>query len=130
MEIIMKRIVKTALLGSVLLLAACSTSSKLINYRGGDLKGVIEVEKSAVVLTEGGLPQAKAILVNKSGVTQKFEYKFTWLDANDMTVDEDNRPWRPVTLKGKDEVNIGGTGPNDSARKFQIQVRAPQGVTQ
>lgn len=126
----MKRILSATLLGSILLLAACSTSnSKLVNYRGGDLKGVIEVQKSAVVLTEGGLPQAKAILVNESGVTQKFEYKFTWLDANDMSVDEDNRPWRPVTLKGKDQINISGTGPNDSARKFQIQIREPQGVT-
>lgn len=127
----MNRILSATLLGSTLLLAACSTSnSKLINYRGGDLKGVIEIEKSAVVLTEGGLPQAKAILVNDSGVTQKFEYKFTWLDTNDMAVDEDNRPWRSITLKGRDKVNVSGTGPNDSAKKFQIQIREPQGVTQ
>lgn len=127
----MNRILSATLLGSILLLAACSTSnSKLINYRGGDLKGVIEIEKSAVVLTEGGLPQAKAVLVNDSNATQKFEYKFTWLDTNDMAVDEDNRPWRPVTLPGNDHINVSATGPSDSAKKFQIQIRKPQGVTQ
>lgn len=126
----MNRILSATLLGGILLLTGCSTgNTKLINYRGGDLKGVIEIEKSAVVLTEGGLPVAKAILVNQSGVTQKFEYKFTWLDTNSMSVDEDNRPWRPVTLKGHDQINVSGTGPNDSAKKFQIQIREPQGVT-
>jgi uncharacterized protein YcfL len=125
----MKRILTATLLGGTLLLAACSSSSKLINYRGGDLKGVIEIEKSAVVLTEGGLPQAKAILKNDAGTTTKFEYKFTWLDENDMSLDDSDRPWRPVTLKGKDQINVSGTGPNDRAKKFQIQIREPQGVT-
>lgn len=125
----MKRILTAALLGSTLALAACSSSPQLINYRGGDLKGVIEVEKSAVVLTEGGLPQAKAILKNDSRVTQKFEYKFVWFDENDMPLDEDNRPWRSANLKGKDTVSVGGTGPSDRAKKFQIQVREPQEVT-
>lgn len=125
----MKRILTASLLGSALLLAACSSSPKLINYRGGDLKGVIEVERSAVELTEGGLPQAKAILKNDAGTTTKFEYKFVWFDANDMPLDEDNRPWRPASLQGKDQLNVSGTGPNDRAKKFQIQIREPQGVT-
>ena len=125
----MKRILTATVLASGLLLAACSSSPKLINYRGGDLKGVIEVEKSAVVLTEGGLPQAKAILKNDAGTTTKFEYKFVWFDENDMPLDEDNRPWRPATLQGKDQLSVGGTGPNDKAKKFQIQIREPQGVT-
>lgn len=125
----MKRILTATVLASGLLLAACSSSPKLINYRGGDLKGVIEVEKSAVVLTEGGLPQAKAILKNDAGTTTKFEYKFVWFDEHDMPLDEDNRPWRPATLQGKDQLSVGGTGPNDKAKKFQIQIREPQGVT-
>lgn len=125
----MKRILTAALLGGTLALAACSSSPQLINYRGGDLKGVIEVEKSAVVLTEGGLPQAKAILKNDSRVTQKFEYKFVWFDENDMPIDDESRPWKSVSLQGRDTVSVGGTGPNDRAKKFQIQVRDPQGVT-
>lgn len=126
----MKRLTLFALLGSLLLLGACSTSSsKLINYRGGDLKGVIVVDKSVVELAEGGLPQAKAILKNKAGTTQKFEYKFVWFDSNDMPVDEDNRPWHAVSVPGHDQVTVGGTGPTDKARKFQIQLREPQGVT-
>ncbi|HEX6592695.1 MAG TPA: DUF1425 domain-containing protein [Moraxellaceae bacterium] len=125
----MKRILTATVLASGLLLAACSSSPKLINYRGGDLKGVIEVEKSAVVLTEGGLPQAKAILKNDAGTTTKFEYKFVWFDENDMPLDEDNRPWRPASLQGKDQLSVGGTGPSDKAKKFQIQIREPQGVT-
>lgn len=126
----MKRIITAALLGSALALTACaSNTNKLINYRGGDLKGVIEVSKSAVVLSEGGLPQAKAVLANTSGVSQQFEYKFTWLDSNDMSVDDNERPWHAANVKGHDEINVSGTGPSDRAKKFQIQVRSPQGVT-
>lgn len=125
----MKRILVATLFGSSLLLAACSSSPKIINYRGGDLKGVIEVEKSAVVLTEGGLPQARAILKNDAGTTTKFEYKFVWLDENDMPIDEENRPWRPASLAGHDQLNVSGTGPHDRAKKFQIQIREPQGVS-
>ncbi len=117
------------LLGSALLLGACSSSPQLINYRGGDLKGVIEVKRSAVENTAGGLPQAKAILFNDAGTTTKFEYKFVWFDANDMPIDEVDRPWRPAQLQGKDELTVSGTGPNDRAKKFQLQVREPQGVT-
>lgn len=125
----MKRLTLTGLLGTALLLAACSSSPSLINYRGGDLKGVIEVKRSAVELTEGGLPQAKAILINEAGTTQQFEYKFVWFDKNEMPLDDDSRPWRPASLAGRDEMTVGGTGPNDKAKKFQIQIRSPQGVT-
>lgn len=125
----MKRILIATLLGSTLLLGACSSAPKLVNYRGGDFKGTIVVDKSAVELTEGGLPQAKAILVNKAGTTQKFEYKFVWFDANDMPLDEDDRPWHTVSVSGHDQINVRGTGPNDKAKKFQIQIRDPQGVT-
>lgn len=126
----MKRLSLISLLGGALLLAGCASSSdKIVNYRGGDLKGVIEVKRSAVELTEGGLPQAKAILVNEAGTTQQFEYKFVWFDKNEMPLDDDSRPWRPASLAGRDEMTVGGTGPNDKAKKFQIQIRSPQGVT-
>lgn len=125
----MKRLSLAALLGSALLLGACSSAPSVVNYRGGDLKGVIDVKKSAVELTEGGLPAAKAILYNDAGVTQQFEYKFVWFDANDMPIDDNDRPWKPASLSGHDEMTVGGTGPNDRAKKFQIQIRKPQGVT-
>lgn len=127
----MKRLSFLSLLGGALLLAGCATSSsdKIVNYRGGDLKGVIEVQRSAVELTEGGLPQARAILHNDAGVTQKFEYKFVWFDKNDMPIDDIDRPWTPASLSGGDEMSIRGTGPNDRAKRFQIQIRSPQEVT-
>jgi uncharacterized protein YcfL len=126
----MKRILTATVLGAALALTACaSSSSKIVNYRGGNYEGSIVVAKSTVELTEGGLPQARAILANKSGVTQKFEYKFVWLDSNDMPVDEEDRPWHTVSVSGHDQINVRGTAPNDKARKFQIQIRDPQGVT-
>lgn len=125
----MKRFFAPALLTSSLLLAACSSAPELVNYRGGDLKGVIKLERSSVVLTEGGLPQAKAILKNKQRAASRFEYKFIWLDENQMPIDEDSRPWKPASIQGKDSLSITGTGPNNRAKQFQIQVRNPQGVS-
>ena len=126
----MKRLSFLSLLGGALLLAGCATSGdKLVNYRGGDLKGVIEVQRSAVELTEGGLPQAKAILHNDAGTTQKLEYKFVWFDKNDMPLDDNDRPWRSLTMPGGDDVTVSGTGPNDKAKRFQIQIRSPHEVT-
>lgn len=126
----MKRLSFLSLLGGALLLAGCATSSdKLVNYRGGDLKGVIEVQRSAVELTEGGLPQARAILHNDAGTTQQFEYKIVWFDKNDMPIDEIDRPWTPASVSGNDEMSIRGTGPSDKAKRFQIQIRSPHEVT-
>jgi uncharacterized protein YcfL len=126
----MKRLFSLAALSGALLLTACATAdSKLINYRGDNLKGTIILDKSVVVLTEGGLPQAKAILKNDVNSTTKFEYKFLWLDENDMPIDEDSRPWRPASVPPNDQLTVSGTGPNNHAKKFQIQIREPQGVT-
>lgn len=125
----MKRLSLISILGGAVLLAACSSAPKVVNYRGGELKGVIEVQRSAVELTEAGLPQAKAILKNDAGTTQQFEYKFVWFDGNDMPIDDNDRPWKPASLSGGDEMTVGGTGPNDKAKRFQIQIRKPHGVT-
>lgn len=127
----MKRLSLITVLGGALLLGACSTapSSSQIEYRGGDFKHVIVVQKSAVETTESGLAQAKAILANKIGTTQRFEYKFVWFDANDMPIDEDSRPWHAAAIAGKDHMTVSGTAPNAKATKFQIQIRKPEEVT-
>lgn len=128
----MKRLSLISLLGGALLLAACATgpsTDKLVNYRGGEMKGVIEVKRSTVELAEGGLPQARVILANDAGTTQKFEYKFVWFDKNDMPIDDNDRPWHAATISGRDEMTISTTGPSDKARRYQIQIRAPKGVT-
>ena len=127
----MKRLALAALLGSTLLVTACASNSgsTVVNYRGGDLKGIITVDKSTVVATEGGLPQMRAILRNDSGVTQRFEYKVVWLDEYDMPVDEENRPWKSAQVNSSDQLSISATGPHDKAKRFQIQIRNPQGVT-
>lgn len=128
----MKRLATALLLGTSMALTACATSNPgkdLVNYRGGDMKGTIDVARSAVVETSGGLPKAQAVLRNRAGVTQKFEYKFVWFDSNDMSLDEDNRPWHAASVQGRDELTINTTAPSDKAKRFQIQIRDPQGVT-
>ena len=128
----MKRLATALLLGTSLAMTACTTapSQEIVNYRGGDLKGTIEVARSVVTETEGGLPRAQAVLLNRSGITQKFEYKIVWFDSNDMPLDEDSRPWKSASVQGRDETTISATGPSDKAKRFQIQIREPQGVTQ
>jgi hypothetical protein len=46
-----------------------------------------------------------------------------------MSLDEDNRPWHAATVQGRDELTISATAPSDQAKRFQIQIRDPQGVT-
>ncbi|EYC50107.1 hypothetical protein AZ34_02800 [Hylemonella gracilis str. Niagara R] len=111
-----------------LLLAACG-SSTLIDYRGGAFEDDIEVEKTSLSLVEGGLPLARAVLVNDSRKELKFEYKFVWLDTEGVPLDETDRPWRPAKLAGKDRMTVTGTAPFDRARRFQIQIREPQEIT-
>jgi uncharacterized protein YcfL len=111
-----------------LVLAAC-TSSSLIDYRGGAFEDDIEVDKTSLSLVEGGLPQARAILKNDTSKELKFEYKFVWLDTEGVPLDETDRPWRPAKLAGKDRMTVTGTAPFDRARRFQIQIRAPQEIT-
>ena len=128
----MKRLATALLLGTSLALTACAASDPskdIVNYRGGDMKGTIEVARSAVIDTLGGLPRAQAVLRNRAGVTQKFEYKFVWFDKNDMSLDEDNRPWHAANVQGRDELTINATAPSDTAKRFQVQIRNPQGVT-
>lgn len=129
----MKRLATALLLGTSVALTACATqdpAKDIVNYRGGDMKGTIDVARSAVLETPGGLPRAQAVLRNLAGVTQKFEYKFVWFDSNDMSLDEDNRPWHAASVQGRDELTINATAPSDKAKRFQIQIRDPQGVTQ
>jgi uncharacterized protein YcfL len=128
----MNRLSLIAVLGSALLLGACATqktSSPLIEYRGGDLKNVIVVQKTATETAPSGLPQAKAILANKAGVTQKFEYKFVWFDASEMPIDEADRPWHATSVSGRDHVTVSATAPSDKAKTFQIQIRKPEEVS-
>lgn len=120
------RLAMPMLLG--LVLSACSSSS-LIDYRGGAFEDDIEVEKTSLSLVEGGLPLARAVLVNDSRKELKFEYKFVWLDTEGVPLDETDRPWRPAKLAGKDRMTVTGTAPFDRARRFQIQIREPQEIT-
>lgn len=130
----MKRLATALLLGTSMVLTACTTApppaQELIHHRGGDMKETIEVTRSVVTDTEGGLPRAQAVLYNRSGITQKFEYKIVWFDSNDMPLDEDTRPWKAASVQGRDELTVSATGPSEKAKRFQIQIREPQGVTQ
>jgi hypothetical protein len=66
----MKRLATALLLGTSMALTACATSNPgkdLVNYRGGDMKGTIDVARSAVVETPGGLPKAQAVLTKPRG---------------------------------------------------------------
>lgn len=99
-----------------------------IMYRGDALKGVIVVDRSVVTASETGLPVAQVVLKNTSGVSQKFEYKVIWLDANDMPINEANWPWHPASVMGKDQMGVTSTGPSSLSKKFQVQVRKTQEV--
>jgi uncharacterized protein YcfL len=130
----MNRIVTTIFLIGLLGLSACVTSPKqddianLIEYRGGNLKGVVDIKRYAVDTMPSGLQQASVMLFNRAQGVAQFEYKFVWFDPNNMPVDEDDRPWHAVTLQSRDQITVSGTSPTDRARKFQIQIRKPMGV--
>ena len=52
-----------------------------------------------------------------------YQYKFVWMDADGMLVAPNSSTWRPLTVHGKEQVQIQGGAIETRADRVQFQIR-------
>ncbi|QYJ77587.1 YcfL family protein [Shewanella acanthi] len=117
-------------LASVFSLSACvhNTAGVWINSQGesgidsGGFARNIALE-GITTRRVGDLLQGSTLLINKASGDMRVQYKFTWYDANGLTVEESSTSWQSVKLHGKQQLQISAVAPNAEAIKFEVYVR-------
>lgn len=71
----------------------------------------------------GNLMRAQAKILNKSGSTQSFQYKFKWFDKSGFEVAVDGRPWTPMTITGHESKAVQALAPNPSVAYYKVLVQ-------
>lgn len=69
------------------------------------------------------LIKASALIQSKSTTDLRIQYKFTWFDANGLTVEDEASSWQSVKLHGMQQLQVSGVAPNAQASHFEIYVR-------
>ncbi|HMP72486.1 MAG TPA: YcfL family protein [Kiritimatiellia bacterium] len=71
----------------------------------------------------GDLMRAHVTMRSNRGRSLQIQYRFSWYDANGMEIDPASRPYRDVTLQGRDTVSVNSVAPSPHAAEFKIRVR-------
>ena len=61
--------------------------------------------------------------LNRTNSTVRFQYKFRFYDVDGFEVQPEGRPWTPVTLTGKEAVNIQVAAPNETVLGAKIYIQ-------
>lgn len=123
---------KTAVLMTVALLTlgACVTNTAGIYANSQGVNRVDNVSigrkvslESIKAYPDGGQLSGYATLRSHTSYNLNLQYRVTWYDANNNSIDAENMSWVPVTLHGFQQVQVKSTAPNGRASWFDIQVR-------
>ncbi len=71
----------------------------------------------------GSLLQVNATLRNKWDMTLRFQYQFRFYDKDGFPVNQESRPWIPLTIAGNDEVDVTAVAPNPGAENYKIVIQ-------
>lgn len=71
----------------------------------------------------GDLLRAQATLENRWKFQLDFKYKIKWFSDDNFEISPDSRPWTPVVIPGRSQLNIQATAPNPTATRFEIWVQ-------
>ncbi|WOT03852.1 YcfL family protein [Shewanella youngdeokensis] len=83
-----------------------------------------EVEvKNLMAQGEAGFLQGTATIVSKVPTDLRVQYKFTWFDPRDMSIEDEAVSWKSVKLHGKQQLQVSAVAPNASATRFELYVR-------
>jgi len=73
--------------------------------------------------TPDGFLDVQATLQNDDTCDIKFQYRFQWLDANGMLINDATPVWRRATAHGKDKLFLKAVGSSVDAKDFRIVIR-------
>jgi uncharacterized protein YcfL len=71
----------------------------------------------------GQLLQGLAVLTSKTAKDQQLQYKFSWFDAQGYSLEDEGQSWKPVTLHGRQALQLVALAPNANAVRFEVYVR-------
>ncbi|ARD22022.1 hypothetical protein A9267_03915 [Shewanella sp. UCD-FRSSP16_17] len=75
------------------------------------------------VRTQADLLQGSALILSKVSTDLRLQYKFTWYDANDFTIEDEGVSWKSLKLHGKQQMQVSALAPNANATRFEVYVR-------
>lgn len=124
----MKRLV---LLGVALLaLGGCYTRTSGIIVDNGKIivnewriANKIEYVGEITAKTELGFSRAQVEIVNKKRYDYRFQYKFTWFDADGLVIDETANVWKTDLVHGLDSAWLEAVCESPRAAKYRISIR-------
>ncbi|QDF66790.1 DUF1425 domain-containing protein [Shewanella sp. SNU WT4] len=71
----------------------------------------------------GGMMQGIATITSLDSTDLSLQYQFTWFDGSGFVIEGDSSSWTPLTLYGKQQVQVQAMAPANGAVSFEIYVR-------
>ena len=71
-----------------------------------------------------GLTQVQLTMQNDDRGDVRFQYRFEWLDADGMTLEETSPMWHVASMHGKDKKVIEGVSESKEAADFRLVIRS------
>ena len=97
-----------------------SADSANVVYNSGVVQKRLEVINVNTDTTANGLFQVQAVVRSKYTDSQSIQYKYEWLNAEGIQVDES--PWKPVVIHGSSRANLGGVSSSSAATNFRLLI--------
>lgn len=73
--------------------------------------------------TPEGFLHAQVTVKNTNRTDYECQYRFEWIEKNNMVMIHVPTPWRPCTLHGRETQNIDAICPRPGAEDFRLKIR-------
>lgn len=73
---------------------------------------------------ETGLMQVQLTIQNDDRGDVRFQYRFEWLDADGMLIEETSPMWQVASIHGKDKKVLEGVSESKQAADFRLVIRS------
>ncbi|MDB2385922.1 YcfL family protein [Shewanella sp.] len=124
----MKKVIVGAFIVFAMIGCAPHTAGVMVGSKGEtriDNKGFAKdvTLQSVITRAEGDMLEGSATIINQSSTDLRLQYKFSWYDTNDMSIDDEGVSWKSVKLHGKQRLQVSSVAPNTQATRFELYVR-------
>lgn len=79
--------------------------------------------KEATLRTPEGFLKVSVSIENSSTRTYPCQYRFVWLNADDLETDAAKSQWTPVSLLGRQKLDLQRTSPTVDAAGYRLELR-------